>query len=100
MSGFVCFSVMCERSLEVNETPTVSILYVNYKGERALRTIVPNRMWFGTTLWHPAEQWFLDAFDVDKQESRTFALADVIEWQVGSSHVPVRQATSREAIGA
>jgi hypothetical protein len=34
------------------------------------------RLWFGTSEWHPEEQWFLQAFDMDKREERDFALRD------------------------
>jgi len=77
--------------MESRETPAISILYVNHRGVKAWRKIVPSRMWYGVTIWHPAEQWFVDAFDVERDSFRTFAIADIVEWQVGSARVPVRQ---------
>jgi predicted DNA-binding transcriptional regulator YafY len=55
----------------------VSIVYTNYRGETARRRIIPQRVWFGATKWHPDEQWLLDAFDVEKQSARSFALRDI-----------------------
>jgi predicted DNA-binding transcriptional regulator YafY len=55
----------------------VSIVYTNYRGETAQRRIIPQRVWFGATKWHPDEQWLLDAFDVEKQSPRSFALRDI-----------------------
>lgn len=59
---------------------TVNIVYTNYKGETALRKIVPERIWFGKTDWHPEEQWLLDAFDEQKGASRSFAVRDIRAW--------------------
>jgi predicted DNA-binding transcriptional regulator YafY len=61
---------------------TVSILYTNYRGETAIRKIVPERLWFGKTEWHPQEQWLLDAFDLDKNAARGFAVKDIKAWIV------------------
>lgn len=55
----------------------VSIVYTNYRGETARREIIPQRVWFGATQWHPEEQWLLDAFDIEKKSPRSFALRDI-----------------------
>lgn len=60
----------------------VRIDYVNWRGERAVRHIVPQRMYFGEVEWHPGLQWILDAWDVDKAAVRSFAIADIIRWGV------------------
>ena len=88
---------MPEKTLDSNDTPSIAILYVNHRGVKALRQIVPNRMWYGTTTWHPSEQWFLDAFDIERQAFRSFAIADILEWQIESANVPVRHRTACEA---
>lgn len=59
---------------------TVAILYTNYKGETGLRRIVPCDLRFAATEWHPEEQWLLDAFDLDKNAVRSFAIRDILEW--------------------
>jgi predicted DNA-binding transcriptional regulator YafY len=53
------------------------IVYTNYRGEKAERRVVPERIWFGSTDWHPHAQWLLEAFDLDRNASRSFALADI-----------------------
>lgn len=60
----------------------VRILYTNYRGETNLRRIIPERIHFGSTEWHPARQWFLDAIDVEKNATRSFALKDIRAWLV------------------
>lgn len=61
---------------------TVRIIYTNWKGETAERTIKPIELWFGATEYHPEEQWLLRALDVAKDEERNFAMKDVDEWKV------------------
>jgi predicted DNA-binding transcriptional regulator YafY len=63
--------------LELDQRKAIGILYRNYRGETAERKIVPQRLWFGATEWHPEEQWLLDAIDLDKQAPRSFALRDI-----------------------
>lgn len=58
----------------------VRILYTNYRGETALRAIIPERLYFGSTEWHPEPQWLLEATDVEKDQSRSFAMKDVRAW--------------------
>ncbi len=55
----------------------VAMVYTNYRGEHARRTVLPERVWFGATEWHPAPQWLLDAYDFDREALRSFALEDV-----------------------
>jgi hypothetical protein len=62
----------------------VRIRYRNWRGETALRRIVPEHVWFGSTEWHPDAQWFLRAVDTDKAAVRDFALRDVLQWDVSA----------------
>ncbi|MDX1882711.1 DUF1653 domain-containing protein [Mycolicibacterium sp. 120270] len=61
----------------------VSIIYTNYRGETALRAVIPERLWYGNTDWHPADQWFLRAYDLDRKADRDFAVGDIKWWQDG-----------------
>jgi predicted DNA-binding transcriptional regulator YafY len=58
-------------------TNAISLVYTNYRGETSVRRVIPQRIWFGATDWHPEEQWVLDAVDLDKQAERSFALKDI-----------------------
>lgn len=62
------------------EKKSVRILYTNYRGETALRTIVPEKIHFGETEWHPEPQWLLEAHDVEKGANRSFAMKDIRAW--------------------
>lgn len=63
---------------------TIWIDYTNYRGERAWREIEPTEarpaLWFGRTEWHPADQWLLAAFDIEKRAVRDFAVASIHAW--------------------
>lgn len=59
----------------------VRILYRNYKGDVAYRTIIPKSIDFMSTSWHPEEQWILTAFDINKNADRGFAIIDIMEWE-------------------
>src|SRR4051794_13334074 len=50
----------------------VLIRYTNYRGETAVRRIVPLRIRFASSEWHPAEQWLMDAYDLDREAERSF----------------------------
>ena len=72
-----------EASANSDEARAVSILYTNYRGEKAWRRITPIRIWFGATEWHPEEQWLLDAIDLEKGTNRSFAMGDIEAWRAG-----------------
>ena len=58
------------------------MVYTNYKGETEVRRIIPKEITFGSTQYHPEEQWLLVGYDVDKNAERTFAMKDVKCWWV------------------
>lgn len=66
----------------VGGSKEVMIDYTNHRGERALRRIVPMRLVFESNEWHPEIQWLLEAVDVDRAKSRTFALVNIHQWYV------------------
>ena len=60
----------------------VKILYTNWKGEKAYRNIIPQNIEFKATNWHKEKQWILNAFDLDKQAERGFAIKDIKKWEI------------------
>lgn len=54
----------------------ITFTYTNWRGETAQRTVVPKRIWFGSTDWHPEPGWLMTAHDLEKAADRDFALAD------------------------
>lgn len=69
-----------EAKLERDTETKVKIEYTNYRGEIGMRTIVPIKIWYGATDWHPENQWLLDALDVEKNANRSFAIKDIKAW--------------------
>lgn len=58
----------------------VTIVYTNYKGNTAIRKILPKDILFGHNEWHKEDQWLMIAYDVEKKADRTFALKDIKAW--------------------
>ena len=54
----------------------ITMTYRNYRGEVADRTVLPKRVWWGSTDWHPEPGWLMTAYDTEKGADRDFALAD------------------------
>jgi predicted DNA-binding transcriptional regulator YafY len=57
-----------------DEERQVTIRYTNHRGEYGERRILPIKIWFGTSPWHPEPQWLLKAIDIKKDDYRDFAL--------------------------
>ncbi|WAW11539.1 hypothetical protein vBAcePPAc_0162 [Aeromonas phage vB_AceP_PAc] len=52
--------------------------YINYKGIKSTRNVIPMSLYFGATEFHPENQWLIVAYDLDRQCERTFALKDIV----------------------
>jgi hypothetical protein len=59
----------------------VVIDYTNHRGERALRTVEPMAMEYRVSPWHEGKQWIMQAWDVDKEAERDFAMKDIHSWR-------------------
>ena len=60
--------------------PPLVFKYKNWQGETSVRHVIPIKIWYGETQWHPKKQWLLTAWDMDKGAERSFAIADIIEF--------------------
>lgn len=60
---------------------TVAIVYTNHRGETATRRIIPHQIRFGASEWYVGEQWFLEAYDLDRLAMRSFAMQAIQAWQ-------------------
>lgn len=66
---------------QIQQGQLVEMIYTNWRGEKAARRIIPIRLFFGATEWHPEEQWLLEAYDLEKQAMRAFAMKQIEQWQ-------------------
>lgn len=64
----------------------VVIRYTNYRGETAVRRIIPRHIHFTTSEWHPEPQWVIEAYDLDREAERSFAVKDILDWNAVNSH--------------
>lgn len=55
----------------------IKLDYTNWKGVRSSRNIIPIELVYTSTDYHPEVQWFLVAFDKDKDDVRSFAIKDI-----------------------
>jgi hypothetical protein len=60
----------------------IKVRYTNYRGETAVRTIVPMSFYFGSTEYHKEEQWLVKLWDVERAAERIYALREITEWFV------------------
>jgi len=53
--------------------------YTNWRGERRVRRILPQGLWFGVSEFHDGEQWFIRALDLDRDDKpmRDFAFVGI-----------------------
>lgn len=60
----------------------VKIIYTNHRGIKSQRTVIPYHrgIRFGCSEWHKQPQWLMSAFDIDKAETREFAMKDIERW--------------------
>lgn len=86
---------MKKDELEAGSTP-VHILYTNWRGETAVRNIIPSRIWWGKTEWHPEEQWLITALDVDKNQTRDFAWKDMVLIDANNGWRPIETAPKND----
>lgn len=62
------------------EAEPLVFMYTNWRGESGLRRAHPRRVYWGSTDWHPAPQWLMEALDADKQAVRVFAMQDMMPY--------------------
>jgi hypothetical protein len=51
--------------------------YRNYKGAEGMRRVRPLRIRFGSSEWHPEDQWLMLAYDLENNKEREFAMRDM-----------------------
>lgn len=80
-----------------SQESVLRIFYRNYKGERGWRHLVQmTAPYWGSNEWYPSEQWLMDAFDLDKNAIRTFALNRIQLW--GNPVTDIKEISDRFAV--
>ena len=59
------------------EDLAIKVTYKNWRGKEGIRRILPIRIFYGSTEWHPEEQWLIEVYDLDKKAKRDYALRDL-----------------------
>ena len=68
-------------TLEIEQGDKVRFDYVNWKGVKGNRKVVVTSFLYGTTEYHPEPQWLMEAYDLNKEEERVFAMKDITNIQ-------------------
>jgi hypothetical protein len=55
--------------------------YINWKGVKGHRSAEVQGIYYGSTKFHKEPQWIMEAYDLDKRESRDFAMKDMANVQ-------------------
>lgn len=66
---------MTTKAIPVSEK--LEFVYTNHRGETAKRRVIFRALSFGTTEYYPELQWLIEAFDLDKEAVRVFALKNI-----------------------
>lgn len=66
----------------MTEKQEIWIDYTNWRGERRIRRVRPQKLSFTSNEWHSETQWMLFAFDLeaDDEPVKTFTMADIHRW--------------------
>lgn len=66
-------------TIHINSSKYIVFEYTNYKGEKATRTAMPQKLEWGTTPYHKEPQWLLRCICPDKDYAeRSFAMKDML----------------------
>ena len=58
----------------------MTFYYKNWRGEKGYRRVVTPEIVYKETEYHKGLQFILRGFDLDKQDFREYAMADIIEY--------------------
>ncbi len=73
----------------VADDQVVVLVYTDDRGVRSTRRVVPERIWYGRTDWHPEPQWLLEAYDLGRHVLRSFPLRQIKNFVPDTGgHVP------------
>jgi hypothetical protein len=62
---------------DVAHDQIVLLVYLDSRGHRVTRRVVPDRIWFGHTDWVTEPQWLLDVLDVERGLSRSYPMQQI-----------------------
>jgi predicted DNA-binding transcriptional regulator YafY len=63
--------------ISIKDKRVLEFDYVNYKGVESHRIVLVYEIYYGGNQYHPDLQWFMKALDINKKETRDFAMKDM-----------------------
>lgn len=67
------------KGFEINKGDKLNFDYTNWQGVTGRRTAVVERIWFGSTEWHPDAGVLIEATDCEKNVVRYFYAMDMTD---------------------
>ena len=52
--------------------------YVNWRGQKRVRRVLPHHLWFGSTEYHPEKQWLIQCTDLQDGKQKDFAVSGIV----------------------
>lgn len=62
------------------QNKVIAVEYKNYRGETAVRKVIPLELYYGNTEYHPQDQWLLRVWDMEKDAERIYSLQGIKKW--------------------
>jgi len=56
----------------------ITFRYRNHKGISSARRVIPIKIEYKTSQWHKGQQWILQAYCIERNETRDFAMKDIV----------------------
>jgi|LakMenEpi03Aug12_release.lakeMendotaPanAssembly.Ray.scaffolds.fasta_scaffold55650_2 hypothetical protein len=63
--------------LRITDGEYLTFTYKNYRGEVSECRVLTEQLYFGSNEYHPEPQWLLEAYNIDREVTRTYALKDI-----------------------
>lgn len=64
-------------AMEILPHDKIEFDYVNWKGEKEFMKVEVGEFYYGTNEYHKEPQWLMEAYDLNKQVHRMFAMKNM-----------------------
>lgn len=63
--------------IRIKDGDVIKFKYTNWKGKTSIRNVIVTGLIYGSNDWHKEVQLFVEGYDLDKKENRTYAVKDI-----------------------
>lgn len=69
----------------IEQGTTLDFTYLNWQGQTSKRKVIFEELFYGSNEWHKEPQFLLKCFDLDKANTRFFAIKDISDLEVNKN---------------